>query len=644
MRVKGFLKYIFCFFLFMTNIWLVYSQTEWDEKVSQAKGLVIEQKQHVDISFDDKGELSIISRVYEETQFFDNTASLYREQSIGYSSTFSEISDIEAYSYVFTEKKKYKKIQVNDFVTTDSKSSGVFYDDQKRINFLFPALQANSKTTLTYTKKFREPRLWGYFMFSSNFPVVNSVFTVKAPLNVHLKFQEFGINEDHLSFTKERKGKHHIYTWHATELPKIQLSKGANGILHTAPHLIIHIDSYEFNGVTHKVLGDVGDLHTWYQNFLEEIEDDDNQEMKVMVDNIIEGKSTELEKVEAIYNWVQQNIKYIAIEDGLGGFKPRSSSLVFRRRYGDCKDMSNLLYNMLNHADINSNLTWIGTTAIPYTHKEVPTPMADNHMICTYKNGDRYFFLDATDQFNVMGVPSSHIQGREALVNKGGKFFELVDVPVVPYFKNVKADSVNIKIDGDKISGSGHLTYAGYKKYPVSNALLNMEIDDKKTFLSLLLKKGNNKFSLDSVTTQHVADKDRDLIIDYDFSIEDYFMRSSDEIFINPHFTRESEHDYIDLSTTNQSIYYSYKSLTSNMFSIEIPQDYMVTFLPENTMYNGDDFRFTIAYSIENDKIMVHQKVTIDTLRLETSQFDSWNKMIKKLYSAYKESIVLKKI
>ena len=366
--------------------------------------------------------------------------------------------------------------------------------------------------------------------------------------------------------------------------------------------------------------------------------------MKVMVDNIIEGKSTELEKVEAIYNWVQQNIKYIAIEDGLGGFKPRSSSLVFRRRYGDCKDMSNLLYNMLSYANISSNLTWIGTTAIPYSHREVPTPMADNHMICTYKHGGQYFFLDATDQFNVMGVPSSHIQGQEALVNKGVKDFELVDVPVVPYFENIKADSVNIKIDGDKILGSGQITFGGYKKSPVSNSLLNLEMDDKKAFLSLLLKKGNNKFSLDSVTTQNVADKDQDLIIDYNFSIEDYFVNSSDEIFINPHLTRESEHDFIDLSTTKQNIYYPYKSLTTNMYSIDIPQNYQVTFLPENAKYEEENFSFSIAYNLKDNRILVDQKLTIDTLQLEMSQFGSWNKMIKKLFSAYKESIVLKKI
>ena len=247
--------------------WFVYGQTEWDKDVQKGKGLVIEQNQHVDISIDDKGELNIISRVYEETEFYDNNANLYREQSIGYSSSFSEISEIEAFSYLPTEKKKYKKIQVNNFVTTDSKTSKVFYDDQKEINFIFPALQANSKITLTYKKKYHEPRLWGYFMFSSNFPVAKSVFTVKAPLNVNLKFQEFGINEEHLSFTKEKKGKYFIYTWHATKLPKIQLSKGASGVLHTAPHLIIHIDSYEYNGVFHSVLGDVEDLHTWYQKF-----------------------------------------------------------------------------------------------------------------------------------------------------------------------------------------------------------------------------------------------------------------------------------------------------------------------------------------------------------------------------------------
>lgn len=637
-------KFPLLFFILFFIHGSVFAQSPWHETLKSENGLVVEQKQQVEISVTDEGKLGIVAHVYEETQHFGENANMYSEQSIGYSNTFTEVSDIEAYSLVPTGKGKFKKIKVKDFVTSDSRSSGNFFDDHKKISYLFPALSANSKTVISYSKKYKEPRLWGYYMFSSFFPVEKSSYTVKVHENVKLNFYMYGIGDDQVQFTEEKKGKYTIYSWSAKQLDKIKVGKGANGVLHNAPHLILHVDSYEHNGVTHPILGDVKDLHAWYQNFLKGIDDEDNEDMKLMVENIIEGKSTELEKVEAIYDWVQQNVKYIAIEDGLGGFRPRGSNTVFARRYGDCKDMSNLLHNMLDIADIPSNLTWIGTTAIPYSHNEVPTPMADNHMICTYTNNNRYYFLDATDQYNILGVPTSHIQGREALINKGSNDFELVNVPVVVSGNNLVMDSVSITIEKDNIVGSGQAVYSGYNKIPVANNLENLNEEDTKQFLNQILKKGNNKFKLDAVETKNVSAKNSELIINYDFSIDDYIIRSADEIFINPHLNKELESGLIDLTVPQKDIHYPYKRVTSNIICIRIPENFKVTFIPENTQYTGEDFGFSINYNITDDRIIVHQNVEINTLQLQTEKFDSWNKMIKGLYSAYKESIVLGEI
>ncbi len=622
----------------------VSAQSDWDQLIKSENGVVIEQKQNVEISVNENGLLDIVAHVYEETQHLSENANMYSKQSIGYSNTFTEIFDIEAYSLIPTDRNKFKKIKVKDFVTSDSRSAGIFYDDQKKISYLFPALKEGSKSVISYSKKYKEPRLWGYFMFSSYFPVEKSIYTVKAHESIKLNYHKYGIDDDKVNFTIEKKGKYNIYKWSVSNINKIKLSRGADGVLHTAPHLIIYVDSYIFNGEVHSVLGNVKDLHAWYQNFLEGIDDEDNEEIKLTVDNLIEDKLTELEKVESIYDWVQQNIKYIAIEDGLGGFRPRTSNTVFTRRYGDCKDMSNLIHKMLNLADIPSNLAWIGTTAIPYSHKEVPTPMADNHMICTYVNNDKYYFLDATDQYNTLGIPTTHIQGREALINKGSNDFELVNVPIVSSERNMIMDSVFLKIEENIIVGSGQAEYSGYSKIPIANNLENLNEEDKKSFLNLLLKKGNNKFSLNSVTTNQVAEKNNALLIDYNFSIEDYIVTYSDEIFVNPHLNKELENGMIDISTTQKDIHYSYKKLTTNVFCFDIPETYKVSYLPKNSQYDGGDFGYSIKYRIDDNVIYVHQSVEINTLLLKTEQFESWNKMIKGLFSTYKESVVLEKI
>ena len=212
----------------------------------------------------------------------------------------------------------------------------------------------------------------------------------------------------------------------------------------------------------------------------------------------------------------------------------------------------------------------------------------------------KYYFLDATDPHNRLGIPTTHIQGQEALINKGANDFELVNVPIVPSEENRIADSTFLKIEGDKIAGSGKIVFSGYNRIPVASNLENLSEDDKKTFLNLLLKKGNNKFLLDSVTTHHVEDKNSDLVIDYNFSIEDYLLSTSDEIFINPHLKKELSNELIDLARTKQDIHHSYKRLISSVVSIDLPSGYHVSFLPEHTKFDDEEFGFEIPLSCPN--------------------------------------------
>jgi transglutaminase-like putative cysteine protease len=633
-------RYLFLIFLFHCQY--SFSQASWDETLKNENGVVLLQRQDVDIQVDENGHLQITERIFEETKHFSENAILYSEQSIGYSETFTEIDDVEAYTLAPNQRRRMKKVEVESFVSSDARSDGIFYDDQKKISFVFPALKKGAVTHLSYTKRYKEPRLWGYFMFSSYFPVQKSVYQVTTTGDIVLNYVAYGIEDNEMKFTREQKGSKTVYTWEAEHVEKIQLSKGADGLLHTAPHLIIHVDHYTHVGEKHQILGDVGDLHAWYENFIQDMESM-NEDLKMTVQKITEGKSSEIEKVEAIYNWVQQNIKYIAIEDGLGGFKPRSAETVYNRRYGDCKDMSNLLHNMLNMADIPSNLAWIGTKRIPYSHKEVPTPMADNHMICTYFNGEKYFFLDATDQYNMLGMPTTHIQGREALVHKGTNDFELINVPVVSSEENQVVDSVGVTIDENRLIGKGYISFSGYNRIPITTHLENLEEKEKKTFLTEILKKGNNKFMLKSVKMMNLVEKYRNLEIEYDFVLDDYVLSANNEIYINPHFELEMENGLIDMNSTTEDIHYQFKNIKSNIFCIEVPENYEVSYLPEDRSYLDDDFSFEIDYVVKENTVIIRQDININTIHLKTSQFDSWNKMIRGLFSAYKESIVLSK-
>src|SRR5208283_3003611 len=80
---------------------------------------------------------------------------------------------------------------------------------------------------------------------------------------------------------------------------------------------------------------------------------------------------TLLAKIQALAAFVQDDIRYVAIELGIGGYQPHAAADVLRHRYGDCKDKATLLSAMLREIGVASYYVIINsergslTTAAP---------------------------------------------------------------------------------------------------------------------------------------------------------------------------------------------------------------------------------------------------------------------------------------
>ena len=285
------------------------------------------------------------------------------------------------------------------------------------------------------------------------------------------------------------------------------------------PHIVPIIKSYTVKGKEHKVLGSIADLYGWYYSLVENVnKDEPDAELVALVESLIKDKQTDLEKVKAIYYWTQQNIKYIANEYALGGFVPREANDVFGKKYGDCKDNSSVLYKMLEIAGLKGHLTWIGTRKIPYTYKELPTPIVDNHMILSYVDNGKTYFLDATGRYLPLELPSSFIQGKEALISKGNNEFSVEEVPVVDASKNQFQEVSNIKINNNSIIGNSQLTLSGYNKVSFFSQLDYVRNAEKtKEYYNTELWKGNNKFLIQNFKETNKFSYDKDFIIDYEY-------------------------------------------------------------------------------------------------------------------------------
>jgi len=194
----------------------------------------------------------------------------------------------------------------------------------------------------------------------------------------------------------------------------------------------------------------------WWWSFIEK-EFDTSPAMLAKVSELIEGAASESERVARILRFVAQEIRYNSWPFGTHGYEPFSASTIFERRFGDCKDKSILLRQMLAQ---------IGVDAIPvlikaqYGHArdDLDVAMVEhfNHCIAyvTPTPERDGYYLDATADRNPIDYLRADDQGARVLhVAAGG--VELHDIPYAPAADNVLHRSYDVRLDA---SGSGDVS------------------------------------------------------------------------------------------------------------------------------------------------------------------------------------------
>jgi len=586
--------------------------------------------------------LKVYSDVSEDIMHLKEQTEAYSGRKV-YGSHFSQVADIKAKTLVW-DRNKYKEVGVSNFKKNSDRDRGIFYDDSYYYTFDFPSVASRNRTQLAYRELQKDPRFISGFIFVTYLPQAKTTYTIRTTRDVEIVYQVVNDPDKKIKFKKTEKGKAVTYEWSAENLPSVRSEDDAPAIRYFAPHVVCYVKSYLVNGKKQSVLADVNDLYKWYYSFIKDLNRETTPELSAIVADLKKKCNSEIDLVRNVFYWVQDNIQYIAFEQGMRGFIPHSGTYTCEKRYGDCKDMANLIVNMLQIGGVRSYHTWIGTRDLPYRYSEVPTPLVDNHMIATYVSGSgEYYYLDATSDYTPFGYPSSMIQGKEALIAKGPTSFEIKEVPVLPKEKSYMTDSMVVVLEENAISGSGMSKLVGYPKVFGGYELDRAEQDDVKRYVTKLVGKGSNKFFLDEYSVAGINEREAPTALKYKFRILDYFQKIDDEIYLNLNLNKDYYNTFINIETRKAPKESDYQYVKYETVCLKIPDGYEVEYLPATTRYDGPLLGYEISYKAEPAQIVYSKKFFLNYLLMKPEQFSSWNEAIKNISEAYKESIILKK-
>jgi len=188
----------------------------------------------------------------------------------------------------------------------------------------------------------------------------------------------------------------------------------------------------------------------WYAS-LERERREPSPEIRAKEEELVKGKTTDMQKVEALYDFVALKFRYISLSFGLGRYQPHSASEVLANQYGDCKDKHTLLASLLEAAGFHASSVLINSSR--KIDPDVPAPSQFDHVITFVPVGDDKVWLDTTTEVGPFRLLAYPLRKKQALVIAPDGVAQLIETPANPPMRNRQVQ----EIDG-KLSDLGKLT------------------------------------------------------------------------------------------------------------------------------------------------------------------------------------------
>lgn len=518
---------------------------------------------------------------------------------------------------------------------------GIFYSDAQICRYPLEFSKAGQTLNLKTVKHYNDVKYLTSVYFHEDLPISskNVIFIIPEWMEVELK--EFNFNPFDISKSKQYlpRQKAYRYAYHLNNLVAFSQENFMPGNSHVYPHILVLAKSFIKNQKKHKLLASTDDLYAWYSSLANQIQNKANT-LKPLLKHILQSKKNDIDKIKAIYYWVQDNIRYIAFEDGIAGFKPQGAEKVFKQKYGDCKGMANLTKTLLKLAGYDARLTWIGTNRLAYDYS-IPSLAVDNHMVCTVLLKGKRYILDATEKYNAFGDYAERIQGRPILIENGDQYI-LDKVPSLDNTRNLVIQKQLVHIANGKLIGKGNIELSGENKQMLLYYLHNTPAHQRDKFIKGVIVSRNTNFEVLSSKTSSIFDRERSFQIDYNFRNQAQVVEFGNEFYIDIDYTKEYKSSIID---TNRLSYVKFPEKVLNLTSIvlELPEGYRVKHLPQGMEFMHEKFSFRVNFEAYKNKVVYIKEIVVGDGIIPRTCFKKWNKCIIQLNKIYEDQIVLTK-
>jgi hypothetical protein len=382
-------------------------------------------------------------------------------------------------------------------------------------------------------------------------------------------------------------------------------------------------------------------------------------EIKQKVGELTSSATSMVGKMRALGKFVQEDIRYVAIELGIGGWQPHAANEIFSHHFGDCKDKATLMSTMLKEIGVDSYYVIVNTDR-GAVNANTPAVNWFNHVILAIKlpEGTNDADLKAVFQHNTLGkllifdptddlTPFGYLRGAlqsnyGLLVSDAGG--ELIALPRLGAALNGTRRTAKLTL-----TPSGTLTgnvtelrlgdRAAYQRY----ALRSVATDkDRIKPIENLLTDSLPNFQITHAAIENLKQTDLPFAYEYSFVVANYAKSAGNLLLVRPRVLGSKSSALLETKEPRKfPVEFAGPSLDSDTFEITLPAGYEVSDVPPPVDVDYDFASYHSKTEASGNSLKYTRRLEVKELTVPLAEMETLKKFYRIIASDERNTAVL---
>jgi transglutaminase-like putative cysteine protease len=537
----------------------------------------------------------------------------------------------------------------NEYREEGAEGGGILYEDERFKIASPPGADPGGVVAWEYERQIRpymSEETWG---FQKTIPVVHSALEIDLPAG----WNKLAVWFKHAPVQPSEMSPGH-FRWELTNVPEIDLTDVplAPSERSLAARMVLHYSAQSLPQ------GDVlwAKIGNWYQD-LAAPRTEGTSDIAAKSRSLVSPDADFATRIQKVATFLQEEIRYVGIEIGIGGWQPHAASDVYRNRYGDCKDKATLLIAMLDAVGIRA--TWVlvdthrgfidpGVPSVDGNHAiaaiEIPKGYNDPSLkaMVTARTGKRYLIFDPTNAYVSIGLLPEYLQGGYGILVAGSDS-QVIELPVLKPDSDATIRTAKFELDDDgTLKGSVTVIRNGASAWEMREFYAMNSDKEQRESLEQSLRRDLSSFSVGSRSVQHVRDLNQQLSLQYEVTATSYAKAAGSLLLFRPRVVG-SDAEVLNDKPRKYPVQFETLGDWKDNFDVRIPPGYTVDEVPDPVNLDLGFASYRSDVKVDGNTVHYSREYVLKELALSPDQYPELEKFEAVVNTDENRNAVLKK-